>query len=602
MTASTRSQARGQPLVRPRTGLHWALLGAAGGLGYAVLGLLASEPLGWWPAAPLSLVPLFAAALAGSRAPRRAAWRLAAGAWVGSLPLWVMTHAWISSVSPVGFIPGMLLQGAWAGVFVLLAALALRGRHATLGIALILALVWSFVEVCRGSVLFGGYAWLLVGHPLIDAPWIGRAGAVVGAYGVGFFVALSMGALVGLRGAPLGRGGGPLRRRAEPLAFVVAPFLLLAVLGALAPAPAQGPGARVAIIQTNVPQDNRIAWSIEDQIASFEDFQAITRMAPSEVDLIVWPETMLPGPPISPQAVAEMRRFGLVFRVDMPDRDRIAATFFHDELARLQSELGVPMIVGATGVDGFRLAVASDGTVQQEQDGFYNSAFLFVGGQMTEPRYDKLRLTIFGEVLPLVSRWDWLEEKLLLIGAGGMRFDLDAGQQPTWFDVPLSESESLRVATPICFEVAYPGVCRRLARGGGQRVDALVNLTNDGWFGSSDAGRAMHLKLARWRALENGVPVIRAANTGISTIIDARGRIASTATEHPGGQGPHAVSTAGQTFATRTPAIISGEVPPRTVGPTPYARLGGLAPWLLGLGGLLVLIRAVVLRPRPASA
>jgi len=588
------AQTRNQGLLRPRTGLHWALLGAASGFGYALLGLLASEPLAWWPLAPLSLLPLFAAAMVGSRAPRRSTWRLAAGVWVGSLPLWVVTHSWMFFVSPVGFVPGMLLQGAWAGLFVLLAAIALRQRLAPIGIALALALTWSFVEVFRGSVLFGGYAWLLVGHPMIDAPWIGRSGAVVGAYGVGFLLALSMAALVSL--------GGTSRRRLSTVGLAFVPFLLLGAMAAIAPRIDESSGARVAVIQTNVPQDNRLAWTIEDQLASFAQFMEMTAQARGRADLVVWPETMLPGPPISPQALGEMQRFGLVYATDIPGLERVPAWSFAEQTMALQAELGVPMIVGATGVDGLTLSAAPDGSVVQQDDGFFNSAHLFLDGNLTEPRYDKLRLTIFGEVLPLVSRWDWLEEKLLLIGAGGMRFDLDAGRNPVWFNLPAGEAATLRVATPICFEVAYAGVCRRLASGGDQRVDALVNLTNDGWFGSSDAGRAMHLKLARWRALENGVPIVRAANTGISTIVDARGGMAPTSVEHPDGPGQHGVSTAGQTFATRTSAIVLGDVPGRTVSATPYARFGFLTPWFLGIGGVGLLIRSMVRSSRPASS
>ncbi|MEQ8846056.1 MAG: apolipoprotein N-acyltransferase [Phycisphaerales bacterium] len=588
------AQTRSQTLVKPRTGLHWALLGLAAGAAYAVLGLLAAEPLAWWPFAPLSILPLMAAAVVGSRASRRAAWRLAAGAWIGSIPLWVLTHAWIFNVSPVGFFPGMLLQGSWAGVFVLLGSAALRGRSTPVSIALSAALAWSFVEIFRGSVLFGGYAWLLAGHAMIDAPFIARSGAVVGAYGVGFLLALSMGLLVAAATAREGRGR-------TALAACV-PLLALAALALVAPKPGEPTGARVAIVQTNVPQDNRLAWTIEDQARSFDRFVELSRLAQGRADFVVWPETMLPGPPISPQAIDEMQRFGLVYATDLPGLERLPGWAFAEGATTLQAELGVPMIVGATGVDGLRLSTDVEGRVVQEFEGFFNSAHLLDDGRLSPVRYDKLRLTIFGEVLPLVSRWDWLERQLLVIGAGGMTFDLDAGRKPVWFDLDLGAGRSLRVATPICFEVAYSGVSRRLAGGGGDRVDALVNLTNDGWFGSSDAGRAMHLKLARWRALEAGVPMVRAANTGISTIIDATGAIAPTTAQWPEGQGPHAVHTAGQAFPTRTPGVVYGEIPPSTTRRTPFATFGFLTPWLLFPAGLFVVIRGLAGGPRPSGA
>lgn len=585
-------QTRNASLVRPSKGLHWALFGLAAGMAYAILGLLASEPIAWWPLALLAPVPLMAMALFVSRSGRRAVWRAAAGAWVGSLPLWVITHAWIFKVSPVGFFPGMLLQGSYAGLFVLLAAIAVRGRGGPAATAFALAITWSFVEVFRGSVLFGGYAWLLIGHPLIDAPYVFKSGAVLGAYGVGLAIAMSAAGLV-----LLAHSRDDVWRRG---AVVVVPWLALGLLGLLAPAAGQATGARAAIIQTNVPQDNRLSWSMDDQVRLYETFAGMTETARGTADFVVWPETMLPGPPISPQALEEMRRFGLVYATEIPGLEQLPATIFADEAVALHQDIGVPMIVGAAGIDGLRLTSTPDGFVTQEQAGLYNSAHLFVGGQLSAVRYDKLKLTIFGEVLPLVSRWEWLERQLLAIGAGGMSFDLDAGRRPVWFDVPLVDGGEIRVGTPICFEVAYAGVSRRLARGGGDRVDALVNLTNDGWFSTSDSGRAMHLKLARWRALENGVPIVRAANTGISTIIDSQGRIATTQTTHPEGPGDHAVTTAGQEFATRTPQVVVGDVPGRTTKATPFSRLGHLTPWLVFFAGLVVLVRGLGSGRRPA--
>ncbi|GIW74211.1 MAG: hypothetical protein KatS3mg103_0733 [Phycisphaerales bacterium] len=515
----------------------------------------------------------------------------------------MVTHAWIARVSAVGFFPAMLLQGAWTGLFVLLACWALRrvcagGRKgaggaaggSVLAEALVLALAWSVVEVLRGSVLFGGYAWLLVGHPMIEAPWLRLGGAVVGAYGVGLLVAASAGALAGLVHRPA--------RWARALLAAVVPMGVLAALGVLAPAvgTARDDAVRVGIVQTNVPQDNRMAWGLEDQLAHFERFERLTESLRGRADVVVWPETMLPGPPIGPQAVEQMRRFGLVYRLDLPDRPTLPATWFVDRLLALQARLGVPMLVGATAVEGLALSVGPDGSVRQEQQGLYNSVHAVVDGRLLETRYDKLRLTIFGEVLPLASRWPWLERRLLALGAQGMRFDLDAGRAPVWFELPVGSGDSagasgtLRLATPICFEVSFAGLCRKLALGGGRRVDALANLTNDGWFAGSDAGRALHLKLARWRALENGVPVLRSANTGISAIIDARGGLAPLQIELPEGPAGGHVRTAGRRLPTRAWAVLIGPVPPRTVAATPYARAGYLTPWAIVLAAAFVVV------------
>ncbi|MEO1008527.1 MAG: apolipoprotein N-acyltransferase [Planctomycetota bacterium] len=565
----------------------WLALGLVAGLWYALAGLLSGEPIAWWPLAVASPAGLMAVALAASRRGRYAKLSAALGAMLGALPMWSITHAWIMDISALGYPPGMLLQASWAGAFVLAASLALRGTRPPLAAAATLAVLWSAVEVARGQVLFGGYPWLLVGHPLIDAPRVSLAGAVVGAYGVGFAAALSTAAVIGLALGVLQR-----ERIVGCVALIAVPWLALALLGLLAPPVGEAPGGdrgiRAGIVQTNVPQSNRTNWDIERQIDLFARFVEMTRQLGGEADVIVWPETMLPGPPIGVDAVRAMRDFGLYYETE---RGRLNAWSFAEELAGIQGELGVPMLVGAASQDGLEFSRAEDGSIQSDYDALHNSVHLFSDGRLTSQRYDKMRLTIFGEVIPLVSRWGWLERQLSAIGASGMTFDLDAAPEPSWIDVPLAGGDALRVATPICFEIAYEGVCRRLATGGGDRVDALVNATNDGWMGDSDAARATHMQLARWRALELGVPIVRAANTGISAILDARGRPIGATAWLPEAGPDHEIETAGYAFATRTPAIVAGAIPGRTVRPTPYAAAGWATPYVLLAAGGVLLVR-----------
>src|SRR5690606_11264799 len=153
----------------------------------------------------------------------------------------------------------------------------------------------------------------------------------------------------------------------------------------------------------------------------------------------------------------------------------------------------------------------------------YDSALLFSpGGEEAPPRYDKLHLTPFGEIMPYVHRWPEVQNWLLSLAAQGMRFDMTPGRAPKRLTVSLSEGgplKSIQIATPICFESTMPGVCRRLVWAGEGRADVLVNLTNDGWFGDMEGGREQHLQIGRFRAIENRVPMVRSANTGISAAI-----------------------------------------------------------------------------------
>jgi apolipoprotein N-acyltransferase len=142
-------------------------------------------------------------------------------------------------------------------------------------------------------------------------------------------------------------------------------------------------------------------------------------------------------------------------------------------------------------------------------------------------RTDKIFLTPFGETMPIISRSDWLEARLLALGADGMTFDLEPATAPGRFLVEGNHAP-IRVGVPICFEITAPWASRRIAFDQTERAaDVLLNISNDGWFAGSDAGRRQHLQVAQLRAIELRTPVLRAANTGISAWIDATGVVRS---------------------------------------------------------------------------
>ena len=112
-----------------------------------------------------------------------------------------------------------------------------------------------------------------------------------------------------------------------------------------------------------------------------------------------------------------------------------------------------------------------------------------------------------------------------------MTFTLDEADEIVRFNVRYKHANGQEadvvVGTPICFEDTVPGVCREMVWGSGSSKQAqlLINLSNDGWFGRSIAGREMHLLISRFRSIENRVPLLRSVNTGISASIDASGRV-----------------------------------------------------------------------------
>jgi apolipoprotein N-acyltransferase len=131
-------------------------------------------------------------------------------------------------------------------------------------------------------------------------------------------------------------------------------------------------------------------------------------------------------------------------------------------------------------------------------------------------RYDKRHLVPFGEYVPMKSLLFFLEK--LVVGIG----DFKPGQGPLTLQLPDQPSEShVSVGIPICFEIIFPDLVRRMANEG---ANMLVTLTNDAWFGDSSAPY-QHFSMAVFRAVENHLAVARAANTGVSGLIAPDGRI-----------------------------------------------------------------------------
>ncbi len=519
-----------------------------GGL-HAMLLILAFPPV-FLPAFALLLPApgLLATRLEGST------FRIGLGFGLGSAPAWAVLHLFLIDITAAGYPFVVLILSLYSAMFVWLA------RRAAKGVPWLLAapLAWTAMEFLKGSILFDGYPWHLTAQPLA-ALEIGGAMKLVGVYGLGLLVAAFWAAALSRESWRIRRGRFLAPLALALLVIVAAPLSWLVHFSSVHPITvARG----VAVVQTNVPQDNKIAWTVAQRRADFAEFVRLTRKAAAEDPvLIVWPETMFPGIALDPESLRTLREARLAY----PDGTPV--TYFADEILRLQREIGVPMLVGAIGYDGFELDVAPEG-VRFETDAEYNSAILVDGGEPRAARYDKIHLTPFGEVMPYISWSDWLEKRLLSVGAPGMSFGLSAGDGPTVFEIETGAG-SLRFATPICFEATMSAVCRRLAYADGERrVDALIQLTNDGWFGDWPGGREFHMLMARCRAVELGVPIVRAANTGISCAITASGAVGPRWPEQTAG------------------ALFTG--PLRTERPTVYGRFIGDSPGWIALAGTFV--------------
>ena len=555
---------------QPRSGRLRALLL---GFMHALAMVLSFHPFNLWWLSFVLPIPLFLLAQDPRMKPSRAAFWSA----LGVSPAWLWLHWWVKDVSVMGIIPLVIILSAYNMLFVWLAARAIhRFGRATL----LLPLIWVGVEFFRATVFAGGYPWYLISHPLIESPSsvLAMPGAVAGVHFVTFLLtSYSYFVYLALREKSHSR-----RKRAGLAAGgLFASWVCLGLL--LAPPQDLGtPQFRFAVVQPDVPQDNRMDWTVRQRYRDWLTLREITTKAyndktnPLPLDAIIWPEGFVPGWTLDPISLQTERAENLAWGMrlkdpnDVPElqvEERIRATRIVDELLVMQGAMETPFIVGSVAYDNLRI-VETDNGIEYQRDAMYNSAFVIQDGRVQDVWYDKLHLTPFGEVMPYISASETLEQMLLSIGASGMEFALDPGREPRNLSVPLRSSDGavVRLATPICFEATVSAVCRQLvARGQKRQAGVMINITNDGWFGESDGGRASHLQSARWRCVELATPMIRSANTGISAVIDHRGQIVNS-TITPVGENPREGYLIGQ-------VQIGAQL-------TPFALIGDLFGWI----------------------
>ncbi len=542
---------------KPTSTLRAVAAGLVGGLCFGVLTWLAFATPALWACAFLAPVPLI---LSGERAVRgdTRSWMVSIGAAMGTLPMWIVEHIWIATMTRAGLVPLTVYLSLYPGLFVWIYA-CLRRRYRGVPLVIGAVVVWGAVEYLRGTIAFDGYPWLLAGHPLIEAPVLAVGARVVGAYGIGM---LCVGVAGGLALLILRR----FRAGSASLGAVAGVWTLLL----LVPGGGVAGSIRVALCQTNLPQSIRGEWSFDDRIASMGTLMALTleardRISDTNPAVIVWPETMYPGFFLDDESLESLQSV----EDDAIEGFRNFVLDHARAVRELSRQVGVAIIVGFSRFEDLRLSL-DEGRIRWDGSLRYNSAAVIRDGAIIDI-YDKLLLTPFGEVMPYISNWEWLEKLLADLGGNGMPFDLSSGTD----DTVLRIDTDIACATPICFEATVPRIVRRLVFDGGERrAQMIVNLTNDGWFADSRAGRRLHLLGARWRCVELATPMARAANTGITCVIDRHGRIV-------------------ERLDTHTEGVLVRDVPLAS-GTTIYAHIGDVLPatalgtTILGLLGAYV--------------
>ncbi|WP_084863771.1 apolipoprotein N-acyltransferase [Salibaculum halophilum] len=395
----------------------------------------------------------------------------------------------------------------------LFAVFAQRRSLGGIAASLLLATCWVAAEWLRGHLLTG-FPWNLAAYALVDHAALRQPAAWVGSYGLSFLTVL-IGVMPGA-----GFSAAPPQRLTILALCAVATIGLWGAgtlrLGTETPSP----GVDLRIVQGNVPQ--REKWAPGNRDATLQRYLDLSSR-PGNVDLLLWPETAFPG--------------------------------FLDEDAPARARIAVALPEGTRLLTGVPDRVERDGGTS-----YFNTVQAYDNRGEILTGYAKHHLVPFGEYVPLR---DWLPIERLTEGLG----DFTPGPGPRTLAIPGAPL----IAVAICYEIIFPGH----VVDGLFRPDWIFNATNDAWFGTS-IGPEQHLAAARMRAVEEGLPVVRAANTGISAVIDADGDIVA------------------RLDTGETGTIDAGL--PGARAPTPYARFGDwtllvlvvacwASSWLAGLFG-----------------
>jgi len=492
----------------------------------------------------LALVPLLVMAVR-TRSPRHA---LLAG-WLGGIVFFGLNLHWVRPITWAGYFALIPYMGFYWAAF----AWLIRRIEGTVRIplAILAPVLWVPLEALRGWLLTG-MPWLLVGHSQHADLLLIQTADLVGVYGTTFLVLATAGLLADLLAHPLILTLEGRRRVSRILAA-----MLLAVAGLWAATIGYGawrlnqaagrPGPVVTTIQTVIPQDlKNIVKSEQMQTAEairkeidrirqterqmLDDQFRLTREALDAAatenlksDLIVWPETMVPG--IMNRAFLEYDSRALE---SYPELARLQerSRGYWEEIRAAAQEAAAPILFGGHSAE-LRL-LRPDVMMFANQE---NTAFLITAGTPpygAEHTYAKAHLVPFGEYVPFKETWPWLNERLRSFTPYGYDYSLTPGRHDQKPFLLRYDDRQARFQVAICYEDAMAYRIREMVRSPDpaqpKAVDFLVNISNDGWFdGSIELDQ--HLNLCVFRAVENRVPIVRSVNTGISAIITSDGEV-----------------------------------------------------------------------------
>ena len=521
--------------------LTWGWKRAVIALLAGMLSALAMAPFNAWPVLFLTF-PVAVWLIDGA----------AAGRWRG-LPAAALSGFWFG----LGyFVPGLYWTGyaffvdaqtfAWLTPFAVLGLPSYLALYTALGFAaarllwtagpsrvLALAVCLTVSEFLRGHLLTG-FPWNAFGYALSAPLALAQVASLIGLWGM-TFLAVAIFASPAVLIDEKASGRRPWIWPASALALLISMGVFGAIRLSMQPTRMVA-GVKLRIMQPNLQQDVKFNYAAKTEVMQKYLTLSDRSSGPNstgvrDATVLIWPESAFP--------------FFLTREAD-------AMAQIADLLPK-----GTVLITGS-------VRAPDDARPGTRVTRAYNSIYVIDHDGSVLSVYDKLHLVPFGEFLPFQS---WLE-RLGLSQLTKVQGGFIAGTRRNLLPVP-GAPQALPL---ICYEVVFPGIVA------GQRPGWIINLTNDGWFGIS-TGPYQHLQQARLRAIEEGLPVVRAANTGISAVIDPMGRLAAQL-----GLGLEGVLDAGL---------------PAAIAPTIYARVGNVPAAILVMIAFAFVIFRRVSRQSP---
>jgi len=479
----------------------------------------------------------------GVRPLRSAFWRaFLAGVAYFSIGCWWVAEAFFVDAAEQGWMAPFavillaILLGFFWGLGGLLYRL-LRPKDALLKV-LVFAGALSLLEWVRGHI-FTGFPWNLPGETWRAGSAPSQAAALVGAYGLTWITLFAVSALVAP--AAFGRRRSTWALAGGGLAVIVGlyGYGFIHLLGTDAE---YGQETRVRIVQADVRQELKyVPGRFQDIVSRYARLTAQPSATGQVPDVVIWPEGAIPAAAnavLNPRLLLDnVPTYTVILQALKPGQILLMGTYRYDEQAVRETAYNSLYAIRRDGDDLTVLGV-----------------------------YDKYRLVPFGEYMPA-------EKIMTAIGFKKLVHVADDGFKPGPKPRPLLIAGLGLVQPLICYESLFPGFVRDGARMVGRRPGWIVNVSNDAWFGQT-SGPWQHLNLASYRAIEEGVPIVRATPTGVSAVIDAEGRALHTL-----GLGQF--------------GVIDTNLPSARGSPTPFALYGETAFWIMIGVSIVALLPAV---------